>query len=261
MIVGADEQSKCATALLTTKGQVGRFVHRLIVNNQGLTWAELERQLKEYYGTDANPEKAIVELANVRQGKREGVQPYIQRVLDLAERAYVGTNRAEPLVQNQIKQFFISGLRDPDIRLAVRREAPPTAEEAFRLSLAEYKWRSQDETEDEEEPMEVCHTRRRPRAAERRESRWDRHNEDTRGAWRRDNGRTPAREQRNFGEWRGGPDNNLTCWSCGMRGHMQRFCRRRFQGNGPNPSATPSANGRRYQNARNWGPPIRLRLR
>ena len=117
IIVHVAEEDKCQAALLTTRGTVGQYIYRLMSNNPQLTWNELKNSLGEYYGLVYNPNARLVELANIKQGRTEGIQDYMQRVVRLAENAYVGVDGRNEVVAKQVLGFFIKGLKDRDINV------------------------------------------------------------------------------------------------------------------------------------------------
>ena len=118
-VVRVAEEDKCQMALLTARGTVGQYIYRLMSNNPQLTWNELKNSLGEYYGLVSNPNVRLVELANIKQGRTEGIQDYMQRVVHLAESAYVRVDGRNEVVAKQVLEFFIEGLKDRDIKMAV----------------------------------------------------------------------------------------------------------------------------------------------
>ena len=54
----------------------------------------------------------LVELANIKQGRTERIQDYMQRVVRLAESAYVGVDGRNEVVAKQVLGYFIEGLKD-----------------------------------------------------------------------------------------------------------------------------------------------------
>ena len=159
------EEDKCQAALLTTSGTVGQYVHRLLTNNPHLTWDDLKVSLEEYYGVVPNPNARLAELAKIRQGRTEGIQEYMQRVVRLAESAYAGIDGRNEVVSKQVLGFFIEGLREREIKKAVMKDEPQTLEAAYQKALSEWIWkiRLDEGSEYEDEPMEVCHSRRQLR--------------------------------------------------------------------------------------------------
>ena len=162
-LVGASEQEKCQAALLTTKGPIGSYVHRLVSRNSEISWQEIKTALGEYCEEVVDPHSIFLELANIRQKKNEGIHQYFERIARLAEGAYAGHNLSEPIIGGQVKNFFIKGLRDKEIRLAVLKDDPQNIDVAYQKALSESKWKIRDRSDSDSsyEPMEVCHTRKR----------------------------------------------------------------------------------------------------
>ena len=213
LVADPTEQEKCRVALLTSKGSVGSLIRRLITGNAQLTWDDLKLRLREHYGLERDPHQYLVELARIQQYPQERLEVYLERILNLAERAYGGDRRQDPLVQKQVKDFFVEGLRDPEIKLAVIRADPATLDRAYNLARGESKLRarvvmSPHRSEDFPQPMEVCHARRLKytQAPPRPEYRRPPPPPDEK---RHVNRRTPVP----------GP-----CWVCGDRSHIARNC-------------------------------------
>lgn len=247
-VVHVVEEEKCQAALLTTRGTVGQYLHRLISNNPQITWNELKNSIKEYYGFISNPEARLVELVNIKQGRTEGIQDYMQRVVRLAESAYVGLDGRNEVVAKQVQGFFIKGLRDRDIKMAVMKHEPQTLEAAYQKALSELKWkiRLDANSECEEEPMEICHSRRRVPIEAMSSAKSNSNNNNNNNGNRNKNNRkgsvkgtvykTRERERN---------ERVFRCWNCGREGHMAKFCRR-APGNGGGPFVRRPANGAKW---------------
>ena len=188
VLAGIADDRKAQMALLTSTGQMGRFIGTTITETPDITWRELKWRTGDYCKQARRPQETFLELAVVRQGREEGMREYIQRLTNLAEGAYEEEAQAHPIVRTQIKDFFIEGIRDGEVKVAVLRANPETAERAYQLAITESGLRKRiNKTEDRwEEPMEICHARRRrtnlqppdrsferERRREAEKSRWD----------------------------------------------------------------------------------------
>ena len=97
-------------------------------NSHGMS---LKNSLGEYYRLVSNPNAWLVELANIKQGRTEGIQDYMQRVVRLVESAYVWVDERNEVIAKQVLGFFIEGLKDQDIKMAVMKEEPQTLDAAY----------------------------------------------------------------------------------------------------------------------------------
>ena len=163
LIIGVEENRKRNLALITTAGQVGDYVNKIITADPLITWEDLKIKLGEFCKQVRNPKEMFHKLTSIRQGSDESMLEYIHRLETLADRAYETEVRGHEIVRAQVQGFFIEGIRNTNIKLAVLRAEPETIEEACKVALTESKWQqkamvSQDRWE---EPMEVCHARRR----------------------------------------------------------------------------------------------------
>ena len=73
------EEDKCLAALLITRATVGQYIHSLMSNGNA----------------------RIVELAKIRQGRTEGIQDSMQRVVRLAESACMEVDRRNEVVSKR----------------------------------------------------------------------------------------------------------------------------------------------------------------
>ena len=161
LLAKTPEADQATTALITTRGVIQDYVGRIIKANPNTTWAVLKASLIEYYGEDTQPEKFLKQLTSVKQGWSESIEAYYHRVVALGERAFAGAPARDPTIVRQVKYFFINGLRDADVRLAVRRGAPRDVDDAYKKSREELQLRAQDEEDGQDiEPMDIYHMRR-----------------------------------------------------------------------------------------------------
>lgn len=65
----------------------------------------------------------------------------MDRLLELAERAYVGADNEDLIVASQLKNFFTDLLHNVDIKMEVFKEQPVTLETAYEKELAKSKLR------------------------------------------------------------------------------------------------------------------------
>ena len=72
-------------------------VFKLTSNNVQVTWDDLRVALEEYYGEVSDSNARIVVLANIKQGRTEGIQGYTI-VVRLAESEYKEADRENQVV-------------------------------------------------------------------------------------------------------------------------------------------------------------------
>ena len=146
----------------------------------------------------------------------------------------------DPTIVRQVRHFFVSGLHDADVRLAVRRASPQDIDAAYKRSREEQQLRAQDDEDSRDiEPMDINHMRRRKGQTGPQERRGERRDMD-----RRDH-RTPTDGRRGTDPRRTQWHSQPTCWNCGSTGHIRTACKRPAQGNGRPPFADRPASGRR----------------
>ena len=165
----------------------------------------------------------------------------MQRVVRLAEGAYVGVDGRNEVVSKQVQGFFIEGLREREIKMAVMKDKPQTLEAAYQKAPSEWKWKIwlDEGSEYEDEPMEVCHSRWKIEAVSPVKSNHNKNTcqkKDTKGNAMGPRDKPPER----------GRNQVIRCWSCGREGRIRRFCKQRTPGNGRGPFVRRPANGAKW---------------
>ena len=169
----------------------------------------------------------------------------MQRIVRLAESAYVGVDGRNEVVAKQVLGYFIEWPRDRDIKMAVIKEEPQTLDVAYQEALSELKWKTRLDasSEYEDESKEFCYCRRRvpieavnPATSNNNCNNSKRMNKNNKkGSNNGEKYKTCERE---------GNERIVRCWNCGEKGHIVRFCKRAL-GNGRGPFVRRPTNGRR----------------
>ena len=169
----------------------------------------------------------------------------MQRVVCLAESEYVGVDGRNEVVAKQVLGFFIEGLKDWDIKMAVMKQEPQTLDATYQKGLSELKWetRLDASSEYEDEPMEICHCRRRVpiEAVSSAISNNNRNNCKCRNKNNKNGSNNGEKYKTRELE---GNERIVRCWNCGEEGHRVRFCKR-APGNGRVPFVRRPTNGTR----------------
>lgn len=223
MLLNLGDDDKKAVAFQSSRGSVSDFLKRRGEDLPGETWAQLKIELARRFAEITDAQYAFTVLKSVRQKANESVQMYSEKLIGLAEEAFVGQDMSSDCIDKLLIGFFVDGLQQNSLKYKLLRENPATLGAAIETALKEenlmrrYQLRMGRETDhrlptfDEEEPMEVDQfrpTTRRP---------------DTRAHPR------PAAHQdrRRVNAVSSGAQ---FCFRCGGPGHFARECYADMQG-------------------------------
>ena len=179
----------------------------------------------------SDAQHAFSVLRNIRQKPDENVQLYAERVLALVPDAYGDHNNSNTrdLVESQLTNFFIDGLRNDQLRVKLMRDNPKSLADAVNTALAEQNLRkrvdlrakaySRPLSNPNHEPMDIsmvrppkrCYICKRPG-----------HGPNQCRQSRRVNAASvdPKQNEQDI------PSRNrdIQCWFCNKFGHMKRQC-------------------------------------
>ena len=121
--------------------------------------------------------------------------------------------------------------------MAVMKEEPQTLDAAYKKALSELKWKTRLDASSgyEEEPMEICHCRRRVPIEAVSPAISNRNKNNKKGSNNWEKYKTRERE---------GNERIVRCWNCGEEGHVVRLCKR-APGNDRGPFVRRPTNGTR----------------
>lgn len=169
-VLGCTEETKVTIAFQSSRGMVSEFIGRHLRANPNCAWPDLKEELKKQYGDVIDRQHAMTVLRSARQTK-ESVQVFAQRLLGLAEDAFLG-ELENPVAQQQLTTIFVDGLTSTELKTKMIRENHPNFEAAVQAAVKEQHTRQRVQarlgkatpstylTRNEEEPMEVDQSRR-----------------------------------------------------------------------------------------------------
>lgn len=219
-----DDKKKLIT-YQSSSGAVSDYIKRFLDTRQGDNFETLKSELSHRFSDITDRAHAFSLLGKTKQKFGEGVQIYAERLLILAREAYDNVqDGAAALVDQQLIEFFIDGLREDAIKLKILRDKPTTYERAVKLAMDEqnlrtrFTMRSNKDRSDrsfgnenrDHVPMEVGHIRPKRRCF-------------------RCGGKHLARDckagQVNMVRQSSRGTQPLVCWNCGRQGHKSIECR------------------------------------
>ena len=122
-------------AYQSSKGPVSDFLKRYLEANPQHTWLQVKTELTARFSEVTDPQHALMLLRKVKQRQGENVQVYAERLLNLAEDAFVG--QAGAAIDQQLVGFFIDGLTYDYMKMKVMRDNPATLQDAITVATNE----------------------------------------------------------------------------------------------------------------------------
>jgi hypothetical protein len=189
-------------AFQTSIDPMKTYIRTRIETYPGELWEEFIKDVKTRYGRKADIYGAGRRLEESKQTTQESTRIFSDRLLMLAKEAYTEEEMASGIIQRQLVNIFIDGLREDRIKSKIIRESPLTLDQAVQiaekeegmlLQIAERLGRDIRQ----EEPMEI-NTFKRTQVEQRRGG--------AEGAYRPVGGK------------------QIICYTCGGRGHIARVC-------------------------------------
>lgn len=155
------EDRKKLVALQSSSGPVSGFITRYDAANPDASWDSLKKELVNRFSDVTDRYLAMSMLRTIRQKQEENIQIYAERLISLAEDAF--DNEGSPVIERQLIDIFVDGLRENSLKLKVLRDKPDTLQKAILLVTNEQNLRTRlNHRHDDRplEPMDVSHMRR-----------------------------------------------------------------------------------------------------
>lgn len=202
-------------AFQTSTGCVSSFLQRYLDSHENATWPDVKAELAARFAEVTDSQHAFLLLRKVKQNKGESVPMYAERLLQLAEEAYLNQSGGVQAIERQLVGFFIDGLLHNYLKLAVMRQNPDNLSTAVDIASTEYNLRqrfdlrvgSNNKTSSNSEPMEVDASK--PRFSGRQ-----RYNKQ-------------SFQKKTYRPNKNGSQTRSVCWQCGKPGHFKVNCRNR----------------------------------
>ena len=157
-ILGLNEDAKKRVLFSTANGPVSLFLERFLRDNETATYKQILDELRKRFSNTANTHAAQQALRHLKQSPQENVQTFYEKVLDLAEQAFVDDAINDPGNQNQLLTLFIDGLADVRIRKCVIRKRPKTLNDALAHAIDEHQLLCEIDTRTKTDTIKVTDT-------------------------------------------------------------------------------------------------------
>ncbi|BFZ00708.1 hypothetical protein BsWGS_03747 [Bradybaena similaris] len=166
-LLNLGDADKKAVAYQSSRGGVSDFLKRRGEEFPEDTWVQVKTELARRFAEITDGQHAFTVLKSVKQKSGESVQMYSEKLIALAEDAFVGQDMSNDCIDKLLIGFFVDGLQHNSLKFKLLRENPSTLGAAIETALKEenlmrrYQLRIGREddhrfsTVDHEEPMEV----------------------------------------------------------------------------------------------------------
>ena len=241
----AEKSSKLKLfALMSSKGPVRDCISRRMKDYPEENWTVLEKELKARYSPCVDSLQALAILRKAKQRPDQSVQDFVEYLRDVGYDAFpTSTRLEESIVEHQLIDVFITGLKDRNIARKLLREGKETLDENLKIAVTEqdlgrkYQVRfgsDQGRTEVKKttttewvdprhEPMDVSHIRSKDTNATKDVTCYGCH------------------QKGNYQD--GCPNKDVVCYACNQVGHYSNYC----------PSNPQGQRGRSRGRGRNYG--------
>ena len=155
LTVGSDDEKMKILSLQTLKGGAAEYYSRLLRTNPQITWTEIVNALRARFSDQADQQLAAQKLKRVKQKSGESVQSFAERIIDLAEEAFATVILTPPLIQQQLKDIFLEGVRNDAVARKIIRLRPVMLDAALQVAIEEELTAKTFQLRRNDEPMEV----------------------------------------------------------------------------------------------------------
>ena len=135
--MGADEERTHLVALSTLRGQASEFLTREIQEEPNLAWDEINAKMTARFSDLADTQYALQALKRIKQKEGEKIQAFQEQMLELAEEAFPPNEIGHQIIQQQLVDIFIDGVRDNHVAKRLIRNSPATLQAAAHVAAEE----------------------------------------------------------------------------------------------------------------------------
>ena len=206
ILVNMPDHRKKLVVYQTSSGAVSGFIQRYIQANTDNTWQQLKEQLSVRFSDVTDRKMALSLLRPVKEKTGESIQVFAERILSLAEMAYL--NQGGDAVKRQLIDIFVDGITNDSLKMKILRDQLHTLQGAIAIATNEQNLRVR---------VQISHSHAQSSQPEPMEvdlSRGQKFRCQNQFRYRRINSANPAQNLRQD-----------KCWNCGMFGHISPKCR------------------------------------
>ena len=222
-------------AFQASKGAVSGYIQRYMNALPDSTWGDLKGELAKRFSDVTDSQFALSMLRQTVQKKGENIQLYAERILSLAEEAFLG--QGGDAIERQLIDTFVDGLTNERLKMTILRKKPDNLQDAIAIATNEQNLWARvhlsgsvpytQKSDKRGTPMEVDHYRnfRCYKCKQKGHS---------------------ANRCRNVNAVDRRTNRKILCWGCGQEGHILKFCKNRNQ-----TPRTPLGHGRSFYHVQN----------
>lgn len=136
-IVNGDQARMRTFAIMTLTGIAGDYLSRMLHQHPQANWNQIKDSVVTRFSDLADQHYALRKLKQIKQGTGEAVQAYGERLLSLAEDAYPGQPANQPVLQRELIDIYIEGLKEDFIVRKLLRNRPQDIYAAIETAMEE----------------------------------------------------------------------------------------------------------------------------
>lgn len=221
LLTNLHDDRKKDIAFQASNGAVSGYIRRYTLAHNQCTWNQLRQELAKRFSDVTDPQYALTLLRNTRQKVGENIQIYAERLLSLAEEAYLGQQLGDG-IERQLIDIFTDGLTNTQLKMKIFRDRPDTLQGAISIATTEQNLRNRvslsddakSRSNDTETPMEVDHYRHI------KCFKCKKYGHTSRKCKTKNVNTVGYNQNRQT-------NRQIRCYGCGQIGHIVRFCRQK----------------------------------
>ena len=134
-LMNLPDSRKKMIAFQASMGAVSGYIQRYMNALPDSSWGDLKGELAKLFSDVTDPQFALSMLRQTVQKKGENIQLYDERILSLAEEAFLG--QGGDAIERQLIDKFVDGLTNESLKITILRKKPDNLQDAIAIATNE----------------------------------------------------------------------------------------------------------------------------